>query len=133
MLRRLLVVLMLATGLAACASREIGQPFEPDARSRLKVNASTRREAQNALGPPVSVSPTGQGGETWTYEHTKLSAVEYPVPFVRGAIPRQSPHTVLTLRFRFGILVDCAYFHETYRRNGPVLVPADTKQESCAQ
>ena len=133
MLRRLLVFLALTTGLTACASREVGKPFEADARTRLKVNASTRREAQNALGVPVSTAITGQGGETWVYEYTKLAAVEYPVPFVRGAIPRQTPHTVLTLRFRFGVLVDCAYFHETYRRSGSVLVPADVKRESCAQ
>jgi hypothetical protein len=130
---RLLVLLVLAIGLAACASREVGQPFEAGGRSRLAVNASTRREARNALGTPASVVQTGPGGETWVYEHTRLSALESPLPLIRGALPRQTPHTVVTLRFQFGILVDCAYFHETYRRDGPVLVPAETKRESCAR
>jgi hypothetical protein len=133
MLTRVLVLLALGAVLTACASREFGTPFDADARSRLTADASTRREAQNALGAPLSVSTTGQGGETWVYEYTKLSALDNPLPFVGGSIPRQTPHAVLTLRFRFGILVECAYFYETYRRDGPVLVPAETRQERCAR
>jgi len=125
----LTVTLALITGAGCFASKEAGKSFPSDARHKLVVSQTTRRDAEKLLGPPVE--KTGADAqERWTYEYTRVSARRLN-PFGRGMTVQQTPYEQLVLTFQRGVLSDCAYVVERYRTEGELIVPDGTRRDSC--
>lgn len=119
-------------GLGACITTgESGKPFDPAPRRRIAAGWTTRLEARRLLGEPRSIAPGPAGGETWTYEHTKVSALA--LPLLGEIVARQAPHLLLTIRFQYGVVADCSFFREDYRSRGTRIVPAAAVREPCAR
>ena len=117
---------------AACASsQDAGKPFPSEARGKLVIDGTTKRQAQTLLGPPLSTTTgAAEGQERWIYEHTRISARRL-LPFGRDVTVQQTPHEQLTLTFQDGVLSGCAYVAQEYRTEGMVTVPTRTLRERC--
>ena len=129
----LVIVTVAAAVLSGCAAtREAGQPFPASARQKLIVDRTTKREAEKLLGRPFATTTDADGGEHWTYEHTRVSALR-AAPFGRRVTVKQTPYEQLLLTFRLGILSDCVYLAERYRTEGELIVPDGSARESCGR
>ena len=117
-------------GVGCAATKEAGQPFPAEARQKLVLDRTTKRQAERLLGPPVSTTKDADGRERWTYEHTRVSALR-AVPFGRRVTVRQTPYEQLVLTFQYGLLSQCVYRVEQYRTEGDLIVAAGAHQEPC--
>jgi len=115
------------------STKENGRSFDAGARSRLSTNWTTRREVQTMLGQPKATAAGANGEETWTYEHTTVWAVDYPIPFWRPMSVGQTPRELLTVRFTYGVVAGCSFSRETYTTKDGRLVAAGTATEDCAK
>jgi hypothetical protein len=126
-----LIAALAVAGVAGCAiTQEAGKSFPSEARQKLRLDRTTKREAEKLLGPPGTTATDAEGRERWTYEHTRVSASR-AVPFGRRVTVRQTPYERLVLTFQYGRLSDCTYLIERYRTEGDVIVPAGTSREPC--
>jgi hypothetical protein len=131
--RSLAVVTVAFAVLAGCAAtRDAGQPFPASARQKLILDRTTKRDAEKLLGRPFATQTDADGGERWTYEHTRVSALR-AVPFGRRVTVKQTPYEQLLLTFRLGVLSECVYLAERYRTEGELIVPAGASRESCGR
>ncbi|MBI3630652.1 MAG: hypothetical protein HY217_13975 [Candidatus Rokubacteria bacterium] len=123
---------MLALELAGCATAhgEIGKPFKPEGRKKLAIGGTTRADVRFLVGDPLTVAPQPDGREMWIYEHTRIDASR---PLIGPGRARQTPHVLLTLRFQYGILMDCSYFQEDYRSRGMEITTGASRTERCGQ
>ena len=129
--RRIVLTAALALITAACvSSQDAGKPFPSEARRKLVINQTTKREVQTLLGPPLSMTTGTEGEEKWIYEHTRVSARRL-LPFGRNVTVQQTPHEQLTLTFRDDKLNECVYVAQEYRTEGMVTVPTRTLRERC--
>jgi hypothetical protein len=118
-------------GVAGCAvTQEAGAPFPSSARQKLVLDRTTRPEARQLLGPPVTTTTDAEGRERWTYEHTRISATR-AIPFGRKVTVRQTPYERLILTFQNDRLTGCTYLTERYHTEGDLIVPTATTQEHC--
>lgn len=120
-------------GAAGCAStKDAGKPFPAEARQKLVLDRTTKREAQQLLGTPLTTATDADGRERWTYEHTRVSA-RRAVPFGRRVTVSQTPYEQLQLTFQYGLLSECVYAIERYRtQEDGVIVATAAHREPCA-
>lgn len=129
--RALLAVVTAAAMLGGCAAtREAGKPFPAEARQKLVVDRTPKREAERLLGPPATRVTDADGRERWTYEYTRVSALR-AIPFGRRVTVQQTPYEQLLLTFQYGLLSECVYRVERYRTEGDLIVPAGSSREVC--
>jgi hypothetical protein len=127
-----LILTAVLIGVAGCAAtQEAGKPFPSQARQKLVLDRTTKREAEKLLGPPFTSTTDAEGRERWTYEHTRVSATR-AVPFGRRVTVRQTPYEQLVLTFQYGLLSECVYLVERYRTEGDVIVATGAVREPCA-
>ena len=118
-------------GVAGCAAtKDAGKPFPSQARHKLVLDRTTKREVETLLGPAFTTATDAQGRERWTYEHTRVSALR-AVPFGRRVTVRQTPYEQLVLTFQYGLLSECVYLIERYRTQGDVIVATGASREPC--
>ena len=129
--RALLAVVTAAAMLGGCAAtREAGKPFPAEARQKLVVDRTPKREAERLLGPPATRVTDADGRERWTYEYTRVSALR-AIPFGRRVTVQQTPYEQLLLTFQYGLLSECVYRVERYRIEDDLIVPAGSSREAC--
>lgn len=120
-------------GMTGCAAtKEAGKPFPSEARQKLVLDRTTKREAESLLGPAFTTATDAQGRERWTYEHTRVSALR-AVPFGRRVTVRQTPYEQLVLTFQYGLLSECVYAIERYRTEDNVIVATEAHREPCGK
>jgi hypothetical protein len=118
-------------GVAGCAAtKEAGKPFPAQARQKLVLDRTTKREAEKLLGVPFTTTKEAAGRERWTYEHTRVSALR-AVPFGRRVTVRQTPYEQLVLTFQDSLLSECAYLAEHYRTEGDLIIATGSQREPC--
>ena len=127
----ILIVTAMLAGVAGCAAtKDAGQPFPSQARQKLVLDRTTKREAEKLLGPAFTTTKDAEGRERWTYEHTRVSALR-AVPFGRHVTVRQTPYEQLVLTFQYGLLSECVYLVERYRTEGDLIVATGAHREPC--
>jgi len=120
-------------GLTGCVrTKETGTAFNADARHRLVVNWTTRREVEAMFGKPKTVTAGADGEETWVYEHTTVWAVEYPVPARSAVRIGQTPQDLLTIRFVYGVMIGCSFQRQRYATKDGRIVPTERTTDECA-
>jgi hypothetical protein len=128
-----LIVTAVLIFVAACAAtKDAGRPFPSEARGKLVLNRTIKREAERLLGPPFTTTTDAEGRELWTYEHSQVSATR-AIPFGRRVTARQTPYEQLVLTFQYGLLSDCVYVIERYRSEGDQIVATGAQRESCGR
>jgi hypothetical protein len=128
-----LIVTAVLIGVAGCAAtKDAGKPFPSQARQKLVLDRTTKRETENLLGPPFTTTKDSEGRERWTYEHSRVSAIR-AVPFGRRLTVRQTPYEQLVLTFQYGLLSECVYLVERYRTEGEVIVATGAQREPCGK
>jgi hypothetical protein len=128
-----LIVTAVLIGVAGCAAtKDAGKPFPSQARQKLVLDRTTKREAEHLLGPPFTTTKDAEGRERWTYEHSRVSAIR-AVPFGRRLTVRQTPSEQLVLTFQYGLLSECVYLVERYRTEGEVIVATGAQREPCGK
>lgn len=126
-----LIVIAVLAGTAGCAAtKDAGTPFPAEARQKLVLDRTTKRQAEKLLGPPVTTTTDADGRERWTYEYTRVSATR-AVPFGRRVTVRQTPYEQLLLTFQYGLLSECVYAVEKYRTEDGVIVATESRREPC--
>jgi outer membrane protein assembly factor BamE (lipoprotein component of BamABCDE complex) len=60
---------LMALGLAACATSEVGTTFDYSAAARFKEGQSTKTEIEAALGPATTVTTSANGNSALVYQH----------------------------------------------------------------
>jgi hypothetical protein len=129
--RTVLILTTVLIGVAGCAAtKDAGTPFPSQARQKLVLDRTTKREAERLLGPPFTTTKDAEGRERWTYEHTRVSATR-AVPFGRHVTVRQTPYEQLVLTFQYGLLSECVYLTERYRTEGDLIVATGASREPC--
>ena len=126
------IVLTAALVSGCAATREVGKPFPSRDRRELRLERTTKREAEKLLGTPVTIATEPTGLERWTYEHTRVSAIR-ALPFGRRVTVRQTPYEQLVLTFQSGVLSDCLYVSERYRTEDEIIVPDGGVREACGR
>ena len=129
--RVLFAVVTAAAMLGGCAAtREAGKPFPAEARQKLVIDRTPKREAERLLGAPTTRVTDADGRERWTYEYTRVSALR-AIPFGRRVTVQQTPYEQLLLTFQYGLLSECVYRVERYRIEDDLIVPAGSSREAC--
>lgn len=74
---RILLPVLLAGGLAACASagnESLRHETSETLESKLEKGKTTKQQVQLALGDPSSTDYTDSGNEIWKYQHMRATA-----------------------------------------------------------